>query len=106
MDLQQKHRDEVKELRARLQAMKHGVSRGDKKEKKRVAIEMQRLEAELKERHRKELEEWQSVSPNETADIDDSKISETAAVKNVEEQSFGQTRAGKRRVDMLRSYEN
>ena len=87
--------------------MKHGVARGDRKEKKRVSSEMQRLEEELKERHRKEMEEWQSVSANETAD--DSKVDET--MKNGEEQPTGQTRARKRRVDtsgsyMLRSYEN
>ncbi|XP_062501998.1 deubiquitinase OTUD6B-like isoform X2 [Corticium candelabrum] len=66
--LVQKHRDEMKELRARIQAMKHGVSKGDKKGKKRVSEETQRLEEDIKARHRKDIEEWQSANVSEMLD--------------------------------------
>ncbi|XP_074616114.1 deubiquitinase OTUD6B-like isoform X2 [Acropora palmata] len=55
--LRQKHKKEEKELRAKIQSMKHSVPKGDKKKKKEVTLDIARLEEELKERFKRELEE-------------------------------------------------
>ena len=40
-----------------MQAMKHGVPKGDKKRKKQVALDIAKLEAELNEKHAHEIKE-------------------------------------------------
>ncbi|XP_074644147.1 deubiquitinase OTUD6B-like isoform X1 [Tubulanus polymorphus] len=54
-DLLQKQRKEKKELQAIIQKIKHSVPKGDKKKKKESQAEVARLEAELDEKHEKEL---------------------------------------------------
>ncbi|XP_065832122.1 deubiquitinase OTUD6B-like [Oscarella lobularis] len=51
-----RHREETKELRARLLAVRK-AAKGDKKEKKRALAEIEKLENEMKERHERELEQ-------------------------------------------------
>lgn len=56
-ELAEKHRKEVKELRAKAQALRKGVSKGDKKKKKEVTAEVKALEEELDARHKAEVAE-------------------------------------------------
>ncbi|CAL8102110.1 unnamed protein product [Orchesella dallaii] len=51
-----RHRREKKELQGKIQSMKKNVSKSDKKKKKELADEIAKLEAELEERHRVELD--------------------------------------------------
>ncbi|XP_020623841.1 OTU domain-containing protein 6B-like isoform X2 [Orbicella faveolata] len=52
----QRHKKEAKELQAKIQSLKHSVPKGDKKKKKEVALEIAKLEEELTNRQKKELE--------------------------------------------------
>ena len=53
--LLQRHKQELKDLRAKIQYMKKAVPKGDKKRKKEVTAETARLEQELQEKHEQEL---------------------------------------------------
>lgn len=57
MDLSETYKRERKELQAKIQSLKHGIPKGDKKKKKMVAAEIAILEAELAAKHEKELAE-------------------------------------------------
>lgn len=67
--IEQRHKREQKELQAKIQGLKHSVSKGDKKRKKQVTAEIAQLQAELDQRHEKELaehkEEGTQVEENE-----------------------------------------
>ncbi len=52
-----RHRREFKALRAQLQQLKKSATKGDKKRKKEVQLEMAQLETDLTERHKRELDE-------------------------------------------------
>ncbi|XP_065913349.1 deubiquitinase OTUD6B-like [Dysidea avara] len=56
--LKSRHIQEIKELRARIQALKKSVPKGDKKKKKDVTAQIAQLEQEIKERHESELDEY------------------------------------------------
>ena len=38
--------------------MKHAIPKGDKKRKKQVMADIAKLEAEMEERHKRELQNW------------------------------------------------
>lgn len=42
----------------KIQSLKHSVPKGDKKKKKEITLEIAKLEAELEERHKKEINEY------------------------------------------------
>ena len=48
-------------LIGKIQALKKTATKGDKKKKKEVAEEITKLEEEIKERHQKELQEFQEI---------------------------------------------
>ena len=79
--------------------MKHGVSKGDKKGKKRVSEETQRLEEDIKARHRKDIEEWQSANVSEM--LDENRKEEMAVEHTLS--LTRQTRAQRRRVSLILS---
>jgi len=54
-DLQERHRNEMKEMKNQCQKLKKQVTQGDKKKKKEVQVEIERLEAEIAQRHQNEL---------------------------------------------------
>ncbi|XP_006811906.1 deubiquitinase OTUD6B-like [Saccoglossus kowalevskii] len=56
--LEQRHRKERKELQSKIQAIKRGVPKGDKKLKKEAQIEIAKLEAELHQRQELEEQEF------------------------------------------------
>ncbi|XP_041969479.1 deubiquitinase OTUD6B [Aricia agestis] len=61
--LEQKHKKEKKELQAQIQAIKK-AAKNDKTKKKELTLEITRLETELDEKHKKELESVQNANQN------------------------------------------
>ena len=57
VDIHERHKIEKKELNAQIQALKHSIPKGDKKQKKAANGEIALLTAQLEERHAKELAE-------------------------------------------------
>ena len=55
-------RKEKKDLQAKIQALKKTASKGDKKKKKDVNDEISRLEFEMSERHKSELQKLESLN--------------------------------------------
>lgn len=64
-EITQRHKREQKELNARIQALKHGVPKGDKKRKKQVTADIAILQAELEQKHEKELAEQETSEDKE-----------------------------------------
>ncbi|GBP66566.1 Deubiquitinase OTUD6B [Eumeta japonica] len=64
-----RHRKEKKELQAKVQSLKKTV-KGDKTKKKEVIAEINKLETELEERHKKELENCKELAeePEDTSE--------------------------------------
>jgi len=61
-ELKEKHRKELKELQAKIQAIKKAVPKGDKKAKKKSTEEIALLQKELSDRHENELKNAESLS--------------------------------------------
>jgi OTU domain-containing protein 6 len=59
-DLLQRQKKELKDLTAKVTALKKSIPKGDKKKKKEVQAEIALLEAETTERHEKELNELEA----------------------------------------------
>jgi OTU domain-containing protein 6 len=81
--LETRHRHEQKQLRAKIQAMKKSVAKGDRKRKKEVLDEIARMEAETEQRHLKEKEEEEkeattvmAMDPTATKDSDVPELTE------------------------------
>ena len=72
LSMEARHRREWKELRAKIQQLKKSATKGDKKRKKEVGVEVERLERELEERHEREkkehLEETETKSQTNAAE--------------------------------------
>ncbi|XP_065065045.1 deubiquitinase OTUD6B-like [Rhopilema esculentum] len=69
-DLKSRQKLELKELQAKTQNMKHSVPKGDKKRKKQMMAEIALLEAELQEKHQKEISDLnQAGNKQETNDL-------------------------------------
>ncbi|KAK3755413.1 hypothetical protein QZH41_016626, partial [Actinostola sp. cb2023] len=58
--LVQRHKKEKKELMGKIQSFKHSVPKGDKKKKKEITLEIAKLETQLEERQKKEIDEFLS----------------------------------------------
>ncbi|XP_007530817.1 OTU domain-containing protein 6A [Erinaceus europaeus] len=58
-----RHHREKKELQARIQSMKSAVPKTDKKRRKQLHLDVARLEAEMEQRHRQELEKFYESFP-------------------------------------------
>ncbi|CAH1962586.1 unnamed protein product [Acanthoscelides obtectus] len=61
-ELSKRHKQEKKDLQAKIQGLKKGVPKGDKKKKKDILDEIAKLEADLNEKHKLELSKIQSLS--------------------------------------------
>jgi len=68
IDIHSRHKNEKKELNAQIQALKHKIPKGDKKQKKQVTGEIALLTAQLEERHAKELAEYNDLNGGVTSD--------------------------------------
>jgi OTU domain-containing protein 6 len=64
-----RHKEELKELRNRIQALKKTATKGDKKKKKEVAAAIAVMESEMDSRHEKELAEVETESHQDVADV-------------------------------------
>nr|CAI5826677.1 unnamed protein product [Callosobruchus analis] len=62
IDLTKRHKQEKKDLQAKIQGMKKSVPKGDKKKKKDILDEIAKLEADLDAKHKLELVQIQSLT--------------------------------------------
>lgn len=60
-ELLKRHRQEKKDLQAKIQSMKKSIPKGDKKKKKEITEEIVKLEIELEENHNEELNQLKST---------------------------------------------
>ncbi|XP_043827108.1 deubiquitinase OTUD6B isoform X2 [Dromiciops gliroides] len=60
--LLKRHRKEKKELQAKIQSMKNAVPKNDKKRRKQLIEDVAKLEGEMEQRHREELEHLKQTS--------------------------------------------
>ncbi|KAM9180456.1 OTU domain-containing protein 6A [Dugong dugon] len=89
-----RHYREKKELQARIQAMKNSVSKSDKKRRKQLLLDVARLEAEMEQKHRQELEKFrESVANNGNVET----VTEDLAKMDLENQPPSLSRAQRRR---------
>ena len=66
--LVRRHRKEKKELQAKIQSMKNVVPKNDKKRRKQLTEDVAKLEAEMEQKHRKELEQLKLTSKESKID--------------------------------------
>ncbi|KAF9971388.1 OTU domain-containing protein 6B [Actinomortierella ambigua] len=66
-DLQARHRKELKDLQAKITALKKTATKGDKKKKKEVLAEVAQLEKDISLRHKKEEKEARAKAPQPAA---------------------------------------
>ncbi|XP_044267094.1 deubiquitinase OTUD6B [Tribolium madens] len=93
-ELLKRHKQERKDLQAKIQSLKKSVTKGDKKKKKEVTEEIARLEQELEIRHSSELESLKPAAEEPTPD--DSETPDEPE-DNPDNQSVRVSRAGRRR---------
>jgi len=68
-DIGARHRRERKELQAKLQAMKKNAPKNNKNKRKEFLEEMARLEGELEQRHKKEMQAAEAKDLPEEAEV-------------------------------------
>uniref|UniRef100_A0A4W2HA53 ubiquitinyl hydrolase 1 n=1 Tax=Bos indicus x Bos taurus TaxID=30522 RepID=A0A4W2HA53_BOBOX len=66
--LVRRHRKEKKELQAKIQSMKNAVPRNDKKRRKQLTEDVAKLEAEMEQKHREELDQLKLTSKESKID--------------------------------------
>src|SRR4051794_16409363 len=64
-ELQIRHKRELKELTARMTALKKTATKGDKKRKKEVQGQIAKLESDIRTRHDSELKQYEALHLNE-----------------------------------------
>lgn len=64
-EILKRHRQEKKDLQAKIQSIKKSIPKGDKKKKKEITEDISRLESELEEKHKAELNNLKSHSESE-----------------------------------------
>ncbi|CAG9863334.1 unnamed protein product [Phyllotreta striolata] len=83
-DLLKKHKQEKKDLQAKIQSLKKSAPKGDKKKKKEITEEIARLELELNEKHQQELDELCPPAEN-SIETDENRENETEEQPEQEE---------------------
>lgn len=63
-DVLKRHRQEKKDLQAKIQSLKKSVPKGDKKKKKELTDEIAQLEKDLEDKHSRELKEVKGTEPD------------------------------------------
>jgi len=84
--LQARHKKEIKALTAQIVALKKTATKGDRSKRKEVLAEVVKLEKETRDRHDRELQQYQSRDINEMSDQDGSINPQKAT--SAEEQSL------------------
>ncbi|EFA04273.1 deubiquitinase OTUD6B [Tribolium castaneum] len=94
-ELLKKHKQERKDLQAKIQSLKKSVTKGDKKKKKEVTEEIARLEQELETKHSSELGSLKPVTEEQIPE--DSETADDPEAPNEDNQPVRVSRAGRRR---------
>ncbi|XP_037720936.1 deubiquitinase OTUD6B [Drosophila subpulchrella] len=84
-DIGARHRRERKELQAKLQAMKKNAPKNNKNKRKEFLEEMARLEGELEQRHKKEMQTAEAKDSPEESDVKEPAEKAEVPVPNKEE---------------------
>ncbi|XP_054430181.1 OTU domain-containing protein 6A [Pteronotus mesoamericanus] len=92
--MERRHLREKKELQDRIQSMKNSVPKTDKKKRKQLLLDVDRLEAELEQKHQQELEKFGELFPD-TSNLDS--VTAGLAKMNIENQPPRLSKAQKRR---------
>uniref|UniRef100_A0A8C0CDJ0 Deubiquitinase OTUD6B n=1 Tax=Balaenoptera musculus TaxID=9771 RepID=A0A8C0CDJ0_BALMU len=66
--LVRRHRKEKKELQAKIQGMKNAVPKNDKKRRRQLTEDVAKLEAEMEQKHKEELEQLKLTSKESKID--------------------------------------
>jgi len=66
----ERHRAEKKALQAKVQSMKNGIPKGDKKKKKEVTTQIEEIQEELKTKHESEMRQFEGLKDEVAQDID------------------------------------
>lgn len=91
-DLLKRHKQEKKDLQSKIQSIKKSVPKGDKKKKKEITDEIAKLELELDEKHKNELDENKfSILPTEENSIEQTENNENETDEQ-ESDNFNNTR--------------
>ncbi|XP_040849228.1 deubiquitinase OTUD6B [Ochotona curzoniae] len=69
--LVRRHRKEKKELQAKIQGMKNAVPKNDKKRRKQLTEDVAKLEKELEQKHKEELEQLKLSAKNKIDSVAD-----------------------------------
>ncbi|XP_003791969.1 OTU domain-containing protein 6A-like [Otolemur garnettii] len=93
--MMRRHGREKKELQAHIQSLKNSVPKTDKKKRKQLLLDVARLEAEMEQKHQRELEEFLESHPGSSSSID--AVTEDLAKMDLENQPPRLSRAQKRR---------
>lgn len=96
-------------MTAKIQSMKKGIPKGDKKRRKEVTAEIARMEDELQERHKQELSKCVPNSSGEMAELEgemrvvrvEGDGVEEDGKKAMEQETGKKSRAQKRRVNFV-----
>ncbi|XP_004648889.1 OTU domain-containing protein 6A-like [Octodon degus] len=89
-----RHRREKKELEDQIQSMKRSVPKGDREQRKQLRLNIARLQAELEQRHLRELEKFQEKFPSSHA-LDS--LAQNLAKLNLENRHPHSSKARRRR---------
>lgn len=91
-DMEERHRQEKKDLKTKIQKLRSSVSQGDKKRKKEVNAEIDRLEKELKDQQQKELQE--STCNGMTSELKDLSLETSNAIDSTQENGCSSPTSG------------
>ncbi|XP_053435856.1 OTU domain-containing protein 6A [Nycticebus coucang] len=94
--MMRRHSREKKELQAHIQSLKNSVPKSDKKNRKQLLLDVARLEAEMEQKHQRELEEFHESHPGSSSSSIDA-VTEDLAKMDLENQPPRLSRAQKRR---------
>ncbi|KAL1915720.1 uncharacterized protein VTP21DRAFT_6479 [Calcarisporiella thermophila] len=93
-ELEARHRKELKELTAHITGLKKTATKGDKKKKKEVQAEIALLEASLRDRHQKELNELQARTENQQISKTENEDSVVDTVKQLNSMNLQEDKDG------------
>ena len=65
-----RHKKEIKAMTAQIMAIKKTATKGDRSKRKEVLAEVEKLEKETRDRHERELQQYQSRDLNNPSDQD------------------------------------
>jgi OTU domain-containing protein 6 len=85
--LQEKHKQQRKELQSQIQSLKKSVTKGDKKKKKEIDTQIEGLEREFEEKCQTSLKDFEASTQSEPVQESTTKVSKSAKRKEKKEKS-------------------